>query len=57
MDMTTLRPVAVWGELRGNEDHISGMGPVFRGSKGIPHTTGIDADNWEADNLKPIRGR
>ena len=57
MDMTTLRPVAVWGELRGNEDHISGMVPVFRDSEGIPYTTGIGTGNWKAENLKPIRGQ
>lgn len=57
MDMTTLRPVAVWGELRGNEDYISGMVPVFRDFEDIPYTTGIGTGTWKAENLKSIRGQ
>lgn len=57
MAISELTPIAVWGELRGNEDYISGMVPVFQDSEGIPYTTGISTGNWTAENLKSIRGQ
>lgn len=57
MDMTTLRPIAVWGEFWGNEDYISGMVPVFRDPEGTPYTTGIGTGDWKSTDLKSIRGQ
>lgn len=55
--MEGLSPVGMWGELRGNEEYISPMTPVFRDGGGAPFTTGIAGGAWRRDDLKNIGGQ
>ncbi len=57
MTMEGLSPVGMWGELRGNEEYISPMTPVFRDGDGLPFTTGIAGGLWRREDLRNIQGQ